>query len=119
MKIAMPVEGETVNQHFGRSQKFLIATIENDKVISTREIGAEALAHNHAGLSGLLIEQGVSLVILGGIGQPALDALKNAGLDVIRGVSGRCDEALQRYIRGELKDQNVSCNHDGGHHHHQ
>ncbi len=114
----MPKEGEMLNQHFGRSKNFLIATVESGQITAKQEISTEALAHNHAGLSGLLLSQGVSLVILGGIGQPALDALKISGLDVIRGASGNCDEVLQRFLQGELGDKNVTCNHDGEHHHH-
>lgn len=118
MKIALPKDGEMLNQHFGRSQKFLIATVENNQVIEAREVGTEALAHNHAGLSGLLISQGVSLVILGGIGQPALEALRSSGLDVIRGASGSCADVLERYLSGELSDRDATCSHDGDHHHH-
>lgn len=117
MKVAMPKDGEMVNQHFGRSKNFIIYSVENQQVVDRKEIGTDALQHNHAGLSGLLIAEGVSLVILGGIGQPALDALRNQGLDAIRGASGNCDEVLQRYLAGHLGDQNVTCQHEGDHHH--
>lgn len=117
MKLAMPKDGEMLNQHFGHSKNFLIATIENDQVVNRQEVSTDALQHNHAGLSGLLISQGVSVVILGGIGQPALDALRTQGLNVIRGVSGSCEEVLQKYVQGQLTDRNVSCNHVGEHHH--
>lgn len=117
MKVAMPKEGEMVNQHFGRSKNFIIYSVENQQVVDRKEIGTDALQHNHAGLSGLLIAEGVSLVILGGIGQPALEALRNQGLDVIRGASGNCNEVLQRYLAGQLGDQNVTCQHEGDHHH--
>lgn len=118
MKVAMPKEGEMVNQHFGRSKNFIVYSVENQQVVDLKEIGTDALQHNHAGLSGLLIAEGVSLVILGGIGQPALEALRNQGLDVIRGASGNCNEVLQRYLAGQLGDQNVTCQHEGDHHHH-
>lgn len=116
MKIGMPKNGEFLNQHFGQSKEFLIASIENGQV-EKKEISAESLQHNHAGLSGLFLAEGVSLVITGGIGQPALNALTEKGLQVIRGASGRCDEILEKYLRGELTDMNVTCNHHGEHHH--
>ena len=102
MKLAMPKDEEMLNQHFGQSKNFLIATIENNQVVDRQEISTDSLQHNHAGLSGLLISQGVSLVILGGIGQPSLEALKMRDLDVIRGASGSCEGVLQKYLLGQL-----------------
>jgi len=118
MKIGMPKNGEMLNQHFGQSKSFLIASVENDQVVDRKEISSEALQHNHAGLSGLFLTEGVSLVITGGIGQSALDALTGKGLKVIRGASGSCDEVLQSYLSGQLTDRDVTCDHHGDHHDH-
>ncbi|MEN6461464.1 MAG: NifB/NifX family molybdenum-iron cluster-binding protein, partial [Syntrophomonas sp.] len=109
--------GELLNQHFGQSKQFLIASVENGQVVEKKEIGSETLQHNHAGLSGLFLSEGVSLVITGGIGQPALNALTEKGLQVIRGASGPCEEVLEKYLRGELADKNITCNHHGEHQH--
>ena len=116
MKIGMPKNGEMLNQHFGQSKSFLIASVENDQVVDRKEISSEALQHNHAGLSGLFLTEGVSLVITGGIGQPALNALTEKGLKVIKGASGSCDEVLQSYLSGQLTDRDVTCDHHGEHH---
>ena len=60
MKIAMPKNGEMINQHFGQSKSFLIAAIENQQVVKTQEISSESMQHNHAGLSGLFfIRRGI------------------------------------------------------------
>ncbi len=117
MRIAMPKDGEMLNQHFGKSKYFLIASIENQQVVEKKEISSDSLQHNHAGLSGLLIAEGVTLVITGGIGQPALEALKNQGLEVIRGASGTCENVLGKYLSGQLGDKNVTCSHHGEHQH--
>ncbi len=117
VKIAMPTNGDMINQHFGQSKSFLIATIEKQQVVKRQELSSEALQHNHSGLSGLFKTEGVSLVITGGIGKPALDALQQSGLEVIKGASGKCEEVLDRYLAGNLNDQNVTCSHHGEHHH--
>lgn len=117
MKIAMPKDGIMLNQHFGKSKSFAVITIENDKVVEIKEISAESLQHNHGGLSELLVSEGVSLVITGGIGQGAIDALKEKGLCVIRGASGKIEEVINEYLAGNLKDREVTCNHHGEHHH--
>lgn len=117
MKIGMPKDGEILNQHFGQSKSFLIATVENKQIIEKKEISSESLQHNHAGLSGLFLTEGVSVVITGGIGQPALNALTEKGLEVIRGASGSCEDVLEKYLSGQLSDKNVTCNHHGEHNH--
>ena len=117
MKIAMPKDGEMLNQHFGQSKSFWIVKVENNQMVDRKELSSETLQHNHAGLSGLFLAEGVSLVITGGIGKPALDALKENGLEVIKGASGKCEEVLEKYLNGRLDDKNVTCNHTGEHHH--
>jgi predicted Fe-Mo cluster-binding NifX family protein len=61
----------------------------------------------------LLLTEGVSLVITGGIEQPVLDELKEKGLEVIRGASGKCEEVLKKYLASKLDDQNICCSHHG------
>lgn len=119
-KIAMPKNGDMINPHFGQSRQFLITAVEDEQVRDQYEVSSDSLQHNHSGLTGLLISEGVSLVITGGIGQPAINALQQAGLQVIRGASGNCSEVLAQYLSGLLQDQNVTCNHHGDHsgHHH-
>jgi len=118
MKIAMPKNGEIINQHFGKSESFLIAEIKDGNITNKKEVSALELQHNHGGLSRLLLDEGVSLVITGGIGAGAYNALKENNLEVIRGVSGKIDEILGAYLKGDLEDKNVVCNHNGEHHNH-
>ncbi|MBB6630917.1 NifB/NifX family molybdenum-iron cluster-binding protein [Clostridium algidicarnis] len=118
MKIAMPKNGELINQHFGKSESFLVVTMEEGKIIDKKEISALKLQHNHGGLSNLLLDEGVSLIITGGIGAGAYNALKENNLEVIRGVNGKIEEVLLAYLKGELEDKNVVCNHNGEHHNH-
>jgi len=118
MKIGMPKNGELLNQHFGQSREFLIAAIDDGKILERKEINSEALQHNHGGLSNLFVSEGVSLVIVGGIGQPALQALTVNGLKVIKGASGRLEDLLAAYVKGELVDRDVSCSHHGRDHDH-
>jgi predicted Fe-Mo cluster-binding NifX family protein len=117
MKIGLPITGDMLNQHFGQSKSFLIATVENGQIINRQEINSESLQHNHAGLSGLFLQEGVSLVITGGIGQPALNALQEKGLEVIKGASGTWEAVLAQYLGGQLQDKQVTCSHQGEHHH--
>lgn len=116
MKIAIPKDGEMLNQHFGKSRSFAIISVEDSEIKGIEEISAETLLHNHGGLSDLLVSSGVSLVITGGIGAGAYNALTDKNLMVIRGASGRIEDVLQEYVKGSLKDKESLCNHHGEHH---
>lgn len=118
MKIAIPNENGQVNQHFGRSKEFIIFDMENQKIKTATPVSAAQLAHNHEGLAGLMKDNNVEVVVLGGIGPYAIQALEQAGLKVITGVSGDIKVAAEACARGELVSKNVVCNHHGEDHNH-
>ncbi|MFZ5597847.1 MAG: NifB/NifX family molybdenum-iron cluster-binding protein [Bacillota bacterium] len=122
MKIALPYENGQVNQHFGRSREFVILEMENRKVVGRKMVSAESLQHNHEGLADLLSRENVDVVILGGIGPYALQALEQSGLKVMTGASGDVEALAEQYARGELVSRKVVCNHQHehgqGHDHH-
>ncbi|MBU3127807.1 diguanylate cyclase [Clostridium tagluense] len=117
MKIALPNKGNMVNQHFGKSESFVIATIEDNKIVSVEEISSVELAHQHQGLADLLTAHGATVVITGGIGAGAITGLKQNGLNVIKGASGEYKKVIEEYINGTLENKGVTCNHHGEHHH--
>lgn len=116
MKIAIPNNGDMVNQHFGMSKSFVIATVEDKKVMKIEEISSAEFAHQHQGLADLLVKHGTNVVITGGIGEGAITGLQHNGLRVIRGASGEYINAIEEYINGNLEDKNIICNHHGEHH---
>lgn len=118
MKIAVPNNGNMVNQHFGMSKSFAIVTVESEKVTRVEEISSEQFQHEHEGLANLLKQHGVEVVITGGIGQGAINGLKMNGLQVIRGASGEYMKVIEEYINGTIEDINITCNHHGEHHNH-
>lgn len=119
MKIAIPNNNKEVNQHFGRSTSFIVASIDDKKVLGIEEISTTQLMHQHEGLANLLTSRGVKLAVVGGIGAGALSALENEGIEVIKGASGNYEDVLNQYINGTLvSNEDASCSHDHGHHHH-
>ena len=118
MKVALPIEGDQINQHFGRSQQFLVAEVQDGQIGAQEMIESSELQHNHQGLASLMIAYNVGTVIVGGIGQPARKSLEDNGLSVISGASGSYQEVLQSFAAGTLVDTSVSCQHDHDHPHH-
>ena len=117
MKIAVTYEAGLIFQHFGHTAQFKIYEIENDAVKTAEVIDTNG--HGHGALAGFLQEQGVSVLICGGIGGGAQMALNDAGIQLFGGVSGDADEAVEALLAGQLAfNPNVRCNHhDHGHDH--
>lgn len=121
MRIAFPNNNGQVNQHFGQSREFAILEVENQTIVSQKTISAETLRHNHQGLADLLTGEKADVVVVGGIGPYALEALKQKGLKVITGISGDIRAAAEKCARGELVSAGAVCghhHHSHGHHHH-
>jgi len=90
MKIAVPINKNMVNQHFGMSENFAIVTVEDKKVTIVEEISAAEFAHQHKGLADLLVKQGAETVIAG---------LQQNGLTVIKGATGEYMKVVEEYIK--------------------
>ena len=112
MKIATTYENGKVFQHFGRTEYFKVYEVEDGAVVSSEVIGSDGIGHG--ALAGLLANHDIQVLICGGLGGGALNALTNAGIEVCAGASGNADEAVAAYLRGELVDTGANCDH---HHH--
>lgn len=116
MKIAIPTEGSNISSHFGKCEQFTIAEIFNSKVQSKTIIST--LGNQHGLLPGFLAEQGVNVVIAGGMGDGAKQNLISNNIEIITGASGNIDEILDLYLNGELKSTDSGCSgHEHSHHH--
>ena len=117
MKIAVTYEAGLIFQHFGHTAQFKIYEIESDKVASAQVVDTNG--HGHGALAGFLKEQGVNVLICGGIGGGAQMALAEAGIQLFGGVSGEADEAVEALLAAQLNyNPCVRCDHhDHGHDH--
>lgn len=115
MKIAVTYENGNVFQHFGHTEKVKIYSIENGKIVSEKIEDTSATGHS------LLVEflknNDVKVLICGGIGQGAVNALTEAGIELYSGNEGNADNIVKTYIEGNLKQNNESnCNHHNSEH---
>ncbi len=109
MKIAVTYSNGEVFQHFGKTEQFKVYDVEDNKVVSSEVTGNNGLGHE--ALAGLLAEKDIDVLICGGMGQGAQDALREAGIDVISGAEGDTDAAVEAYLKGELESKGVNCDH--------
>lgn len=110
MKIAVTYENGQVFQHFGHTSQFKIYEVENGTVKSA--VVVDTNGSGHGALSGFLKAQGVDVLICGGIGGGAQNALSEAGIKLYGGVTGAADMAAVSFIAGSLRyDPDAKCDH--------
>ena len=109
MKIAVSYEDGNIFQHFGHSKMFKIYEIDGQNIVDTKII--EAQGSGHSALATMLDDINVDALVCGGIGNGAMEALVQMGIEVCSGVSGDADEAVAEYLNGSLESQGVNCDH--------
>lgn len=110
MRIAVTYDNGEVFQHFGHTEAFKIYDVEERKIV--KEMIAPTFGSGHGALAGFLRENGVDVLICGGIGGGAQLALGQAGIKLYGGVSGSADEAVKAFLAGNLGyNPDVHCDH--------
>lgn len=109
MRIAVTYEDGNVFQHFGRTEFFKVYEVEGDQIVSSQVVGSDG--QGHGALAGVLSGKGVDVLICGGIGGGAQNALAEAGIQVVSGAEGSTDEVVERFLAGELEDMGTTCHH--------
>ena len=116
MKIAVTYDNGNIFQHFGKTENFKVYEVEDNQVVSSEVIGSNGTGHG--ALAGLLSEQGVDVLICGGIGGGAQAALAEAGVELCSGAEGDVDAAVEAYLNGTLTSAGATCDHHDHEHGH-
>lgn len=112
MKIAVTYDNGQVFQHFGHTEQFKIYEVENGQVVSAEVV--DTSGQGHGALGGFLAGQGVDVLICGGIGGGARNALAAAGIQLFGGACGDADAQVASFLTGSLNyDPDVMCSHHG------
>jgi predicted Fe-Mo cluster-binding NifX family protein len=125
-KIAIPCVGEAdlqaqVSPHFGRCDSYAIVTIEEERIKAIDSMSNR----NHTDCGGsvrVLVENGVGLMLVAGMGIRPYSAFKELGIEVRCGITGTVAEAVELYLKGETlpmgQDSSCEChmNANGPHH---
>ena len=112
MKIAVTYQDGEIFQHFGHTQQFKVYQVEEGKVVSSEVVGTDGFGHG--ALAGFLQERGVEVLICGGIGGGARNALAEAGIKLYPGAWGDADAQVNSFLAGNLNyNPDTMCNHHG------
>lgn len=116
-KIAIPVnESNQIEDHFGQCNYYGVFTVSDDnEVQKIQSIESEQGCGCKSNIASVLAENGVSVMLAGGIGTGAINVLNNNNIEVIKGCSGDIEDIVNQYLKGEIIDTGESCS---GHEHH-
>ncbi len=107
MKLALAVNGDTISQHFGHCEGFMLVDIEENKVLNQELLRSPG--HRPGALPKLLSSKGVNVVIAGGMGGTAQALFKEDNIDVITGVSGNSNTIIKDFLNGKLDRSAEIC----------
>ncbi len=104
-----------VSAHFGHCPHMVFVRVGADSVVSAKsQPNPFAAAHRPGQLPAWLAEQGVNVVLAGGMGGGAIDWFSRLGITPVTGFQGTVREAVQEYLAGR-RDGAEGCK-DGGLH---
>ncbi len=115
MRIAVTYENGLIFQHFGHTAEFKLYDVADGKITDAQVVSTNG--SGHGALAGFLAANGVDVLICGGIGGGAQNALAMAGIKLYGGVSGSADAAVHEFLNGTLGfNPDVKCEHHSHEH---
>lgn len=127
-RIALPTDdGTTLCQHFGRAHYYKVVEIKDGEVVSTELRDKFAHVHDeephgeseasHEEIHGRMTDaaHGCDVIIAGGMGGGAMNALTASGYTVMQTDMSNLDEIVESYRAGTFVNLvgRVSCYHGG------
>ena len=112
-RIAIALEGEEISQHFGHTSQFYIIELEAGKANHTVNLTLQD-GDCHS-IPTFLHQNQIDKLVVGGIGQGALQRLQEVNISVICGAKGSLPETIEALEKKSLKSsQSVCTGHDHG-----
>ena len=112
-KFAIPTVNDLLTPHFGHCEKFAIVETVDEKILSTDFITPPF--HQPGVYPRFLADQGVDVIISGGMGFKAQDLFAQNNIEVCVGVSGESggspEDIVHQYLQNELRTGENLCDH--------
>lgn len=114
MIVAVAAMGSTVAGHFGHCEQFIFFETDGSSILAEKTVANPG--HKPGFLPNFLADNGAQAVISGGMGGGAVEIFNERNVEVIIGVQGEAKEAVEKYLKGELKSTGSIC-HEHQHSH--
>ncbi|MEW6202548.1 MAG: iron-sulfur cluster carrier protein MrpORP [bacterium] len=110
VKIALPIADGRLCMHFGHCERFAIIEVEGEKIMGTNYLNPPP--HEPGVLPKWLNEQGVNMIIAGGMGHRAQEFFQQYGITVVVGAPAlEPEEIVKQYLAGTLVTSENICDH--------
>jgi predicted Fe-Mo cluster-binding NifX family protein len=107
---AIPTEDGKLCAHFGHCEKFAIVETEDQKVVNEEYLTPPG--HQPGVYPQFLAQQGVSVIISGGMGMKAQQLFAQNNIEVCVGVNAESPKKLvEQYLKDQLKTGQNLCDH--------
>jgi len=107
---AIPTENGRLCAHFGHCEKFAIVETEDYRVVN--ESWLTPPVHQPGVYPRFLAEQGVHVIISGGMGQRAIQLFAENNVEVYMGVNSESPVKLvEQYLKNQLQSGDNLCDH--------
>lgn len=111
MKIAIAINDGRCSQHFGHCEGYEVFEVENNNIENKEFL--DSPPHTPGLLPKFLHENGVNVIIAGGMGQRAQDLFAQNNIEVIVGAEGDANELIKKFIESKLvSDKSICTNHE-------
>jgi len=112
MRYAVPVTGERLASHFGHCSHFAMFDVDDSTRVILRKELVPSPGHEPGLLPAWLAEEGVSVVIAGGMGSRAQGIFRESRIEVVVGVRDDDPETVVlNYLSGALSAGDNLCDH--------
>jgi predicted Fe-Mo cluster-binding NifX family protein len=107
---AIPTENGKLCAHFGHCEKFAVVKTKNNEILDVEFITPPV--HQPGVYPKFLADNGISVIISGGMGVKAQQLFAENNIEVSMGVSAESPQILvQRYLDGQLETGENLCDH--------
>ena len=126
MRIAVTSEADAgldspVSHHFGRCPYYVFVDVEENEIKSVQTTpNPFASGHQPGQVPQFIHEQGVNVMLSGGMGYRAINFFQQLDIQVATGAQGTVGETVQLFLDGKLNEEapcSDSVAHQGHHHH--
>ncbi|MFV0423672.1 iron-sulfur cluster carrier protein MrpORP [Oleidesulfovibrio sp.] len=112
LRIALPLANGSLCQHFGHCEQFAIVTADTAAKTVLETVNVTPPPHEPGVLPRFLSEQGVHMVLAGGMGARAQSLFTGHGINVVTGIQGGTpDEVVSAWMQGTLTAGANTCDH--------
>jgi predicted Fe-Mo cluster-binding NifX family protein len=128
MRIAVSVDEDkglesVVSHHFGRCPYYVLADVEDREIKKVTAVANPFYQQHQPGqVPGFIHEQGVDVMITGGMGRRAITFFQQYNIEPVTGAFGTVAQVVENYLNGGLegaapcRESVEHAHHDHGHH---